>query len=92
MTDAPVDTTPIAPAVAPRLYAVLWNLAVNGPLRAQEIADDHNCPRAVVASDYWTAQATALRLRPLQRLGIVGRDADGFWFLTDRGRAWMRFA
>lgn len=81
---------PLTPSVAPYLYEVLWNIATSGPLRASEIADDHNRPVSVPDWQKWTAQGAALRLRPLQKLGIVHRDDDGFWLLTEAGRSWLR--
>jgi predicted transcriptional regulator len=87
MATAELDRTRIEPAVSPYLYDVLWNVAVHGPLTAQEIAEDHNRPVHTLV--IWTAQAAANRLRALIRLGLLARDEDGFYLLTDKGRRWM---
>lgn len=81
----PVSAT--ARVVPPYLYEVLWSIAHNGPLTAQEIADDHNRPLSV--SVYWASQTAANRLRGVIRLGLLERDPDGFYLLTNEGRAWI---
>lgn len=83
----PIQAT--ARIVPPHLYWVLWRIALDGPLTSQEIAEDHNRPRSVQPSEYWSAQATSNRLRSLVRLGLIERDSRGFWLLTRQGRTWM---
>lgn len=83
----PVTAT--ARVVPPYVYEVLWNIAMHGPLTAGEIADDHNRPMPVAEWAKWTPQGAASRLRSAKRLGLVERDGDGFWMLSEAGRTWI---
>jgi hypothetical protein len=85
MSYAPVRAT--ARVVPPYLYKVVWSIALHGPVTAAGVADDHNRPKSI--DTYWTPQAAANRMRSLVRLGLVERDADGFYLLTQRGRRWI---
>lgn len=82
----PVTAT--ARIVPPYLYKVVWSIAIHGPLTASEIADEHNLPEQSVYF-IWTPQTTANRMRSLIKLGLIERDPDGFYVLTEYGRGWV---
>jgi hypothetical protein len=87
MSYAPVRAT--ARVVPPYLYRVVWSIALHGPITAAGVADDHNRPLTTAVDMYWTPQSAANRMRSLVGLGLVERDADGFYLLTPRGRRWI---
>lgn len=73
--------------VPPYLYKLVWQIAYAGPLRAAEIAEDHN--RAAKTWERWTPLQAANRMRTLTRLKLIRRDSAGFYVLTPEGRAWI---
>lgn len=83
----PVQAT--ARIVPPSLYEVVWNVALHGPLTAQEIAEHRNLPTHMHDYNRWTPQQAANRMRTLIRLGLFERDENGFYLLTPAGRRWV---
>jgi Mn-dependent DtxR family transcriptional regulator len=68
-----------SPSIAPHMYSMLWQIAVDGPLAAADLREANTL----------SANTVSNKLRVLIRLGLLERRPSGIYQTTEHGRSWL---